>query len=80
MIHKIIRLFFNDLAVNDRHYLLNRDNLTQPIQMQLSEKQTTFSEFFFAILKSILNFKHWPKKDNPHSSCISENTGSEKYG
>ena len=67
MIHKIIRLFVNELTVNDRHYLLNRDNLTQPIQMQLSEKQKTFSEFFFAFLKSILNFKHLPKKDDPRS-------------
>ena len=67
MIKKIIRLFFNELTVNDRHYLLNRDNLTQPIQMQLSQKQKTFSEFFFAFLKSILNFKHLPKKDDPRS-------------
>ena len=67
MIHKIIRLFLNELTVNDRHYLLNRDNLTQTIQMQLSEKQETFSEFFFAILKSILNYKYLPKKDDPRS-------------
>ena len=62
MIQKILRLFLNTLTVNDKHYLLNRDNLTQPIQMQLSQKQKTFSEFFFAFLKSILNFKHLPKK------------------
>ena len=68
MIHKVIRLFFKELTVNDRHYLLNRDNLTQPFQMQLSEKQATFSQFFFfALLKSILNFKHLPKKDDPRS-------------
>ena len=53
--------------MDDSHYLLNRDNLTQPIQMQLSQKQKNFSEFFFAFLKSILNFKHLPKKDDPHS-------------
>ena len=62
MIQKILRLFVNTLTVNDKHYLLNRDNLTQQIQMQLSEKQKTFSEFFFPVLKSILNFKHYPKK------------------
>ena len=67
MIHKILRLFVNTLTVNDKHYLLNRDNLTQPIQMQLSQKQKTFSEFFFAFLKSILNYKHLPKKDDPRS-------------
>ena len=66
MIHKILRLFINTLTVDDKYYLLNRDNLTQPIQMQLYQKQKTFSEFFFAFLKSILNFKHLPKKDDPH--------------
>ena len=67
MIHKILRLFVNTLTINDKHYLLNRENLTQPIQIQLSQKQKTFSGFFFAISKSILNFKHLPKKDDPHS-------------
>ena len=67
MIHKILTPFVNTLTVNDKDYLLNRDNLMQPIQMQLSQKQKTFSEFFFAFLKSILNFKHLPKKDDPRS-------------
>ena len=67
VIHKILRLFVNTLTVNDKHYLLNRDNLTQPIQMQLSQKQKTVSNFFFAFLKSILNFKHFPKKDDLYS-------------
>ena len=50
------------LTVNDKQYLLNRDNLTQQIQKELSEKQKTFSAFFFvAFLKSILNFKLLPK-------------------
>ena len=60
-------MFFNTVTVDEKHYLLNRDNLTEPIQIQLSQKQKTFSEFFFAFLKSILNFKHLPKKDDPHS-------------
>ena len=67
MIHKILGVFVNKLTVNDKHYLLNRDTLTQPIQIQLSQKQKIFSEFFFAFLKSILNFKHLPKKDDPRS-------------
>ena len=41
---------FNTLTVNDKHNLLNRDNLTQPIDMQLSEKQKTFSKIFFFFL------------------------------
>ena len=55
-------MFFNTLTVYDKHYLLNRDMLTEPIQVQLSEKQKKFSEFCFAFSKSILNFKHLPKK------------------
>ena len=67
-IHKIIRLSFNELRVNDRHYLLNRDNVTQPLQMQLSEKKETFSQFFFfTFLESILNFIHLTRKDDPPS-------------
>ena len=58
---------FNTLTVNDKHYLLNRDNLTEPILMQLSEKQKKFSQFSFPFLKSILSFKHFPKKDDPRS-------------
>ena len=63
VIHKILRLFAKTLIVDDKHYLLNRDNLTQPIQMQLYQEQKIFSEFFLAFLKSILNFKHLPKND-----------------
>ena len=67
VIHKILRPFVNTLAGNDKHYLLNRDNLTHPIQIELSQKQKTFSEFRFSFLKAILNFIHLPTKDNPHS-------------
>ena len=55
------------MTVDEKHYVLTGDNLTQTIQMQLSQKQKTFSQFFFVLLKSILNFKHMPKKDHPHS-------------
>ena len=52
---KLIRLFVNTLPADDKHYLLNGDNLVQPIQMQLSQKQKTFSRFPFAFSESILN-------------------------
>ena len=83
MIHKIFRHFVNTLTVKDKFYLLNRDNLTQLIQMQLSQKQKaffTFFFFFFAFLKYILNFQHLHKKDYPRRCCISGNTSSENYG
>ena len=62
VIHKFLRLFVNTLPADDKHYLLNRNNLAQPIQMQLSQKQKAFAEFFFAFLKPTLNFKHLPNK------------------
>ena len=62
VIWKISRLFPNTLSADGKYSLLNRDNLTQPIQMQLSGKQTTFSEFFSAFLKCSLNFEHFQKK------------------
>ena len=67
------------MIVDEKHYLLIRYNLTQNIEIQLSLKQKTFSQFFFPFLKSILNFKHLLKKDDSHSWCISGDTGSEKY-
>ena len=56
------------MTVLDKHYLLNRDKLTRPIQAQLSQKQKAFSDFFlFPFLKSTLNFEDLPEKDDPHS-------------
>ena len=63
---KILRLFANTLTVDENHYLLTRDNLTQNIQTQICQKQNTFYQFFVAFLKSILNFQHFPKEDDPH--------------
>ena len=59
---KFVGLFVNTLPADDKHYLLNRENLAQPIHMQLSQKQKSFSQFPFAFLKSILNYKHLRKK------------------
>ena len=64
---QILTLFVNTLTVDEKHYLLNTGNLTQTIQIELSQKQKTFFQFFLAFLKSILNFKNLQKKDAPHS-------------
>ena len=77
---EISRFFPNSLSVNSRYSVLNRDNLTQPIQMQLSQKQKDFSNFFSLFLKSSLNFEYFLKKDDLHSWCISEITDPEKPG
>ena len=65
VICKISRLFPNTLSADGKYSLLNRDNLTQPIQMQLSRKQKSFSDFFSAFLKSNLNFEHLQQKEWP---------------
>ena len=67
VIRKILSLFVNTLSSDDKYYLLNRDNLMQPVQMQLSQKQKTFSQFCSAFHKSNLNFEHFQGKDDPHS-------------
>ena len=78
VICKILRLFLNTLTADDKYSLHNRDNLTQPIHILLPKKQKTFFQFFSPWLKSILNFEHFEKKNDPHSRCISEITHSEK--
>ena len=77
---KISSFFPNTLSGDRKYSLLKGDNLTQPIQMQLSRKQKTFSDFFSAFLKSSLNFEHFQKKDDSHRSEISEIRDSEKHG
>ena len=64
----------------DKCSVLNRDNLVQPIHMQLSQKLKTFSWFFRACSKSGLNFEHFEKKDDPHSLFISDATACENRG
>ena len=61
---KILGLFVNTLSEDDRYCLLYKDNLLQPIQVLLSQKQKTFSEFFSVFLKSTLNSEHFQKKIN----------------
>ena len=61
---KILGLFLNTMTDDYKYSLLYGDNLTQPIQILLSQKQKTFSEFFSAFLKSTLDFEHFQKKIN----------------
>ena len=77
MIHKILRLLINTLAVDEKHYLLTRENLTQTIQIQLSQKQKTFFLFVFAFLKSKINFKHLLKNMTLVADVFSEKLGPE---
>ena len=60
-------MFVNILTVDHKYSVLNRDNFRQRIQMQLSQKQKTFSQFVSAVFKSIFNFEHFEKKDHRQS-------------
>ena len=68
------------MSAVDKCSLPNRDNLMQPIHMQLSEKVKTFSRFFNKFSKSRLSFEYFQKKDDAHSLFISEATACEKHG
>ena len=76
----MLRPFVNILKSVDKYSLPNRKYLMQPIQIKLSQKQKSFPGFFSAFSKSKLNFEHFRKKDDPHSSFISEVTSCEKCG
>ena len=75
---KFLKLLVKRLTDDEKYSLLYRENLTQPIQMLVSQKRKLFSQFFSAFLKSILNFEHFQKKDDPQSRCGSQLTVSEK--
>ena len=59
---KILGLLVNTLAADEKYPVLNTDNLTIPIQIQLSQKQKSFSQFLATCLKSSLNFEYLEKK------------------
>ena len=59
---KILSLLVNTLAADEMYPVLSRDNLTIPVQIQLSEKQKTFFQFLDAFSKSRFNFRHFEKK------------------
>ena len=80
VIWKILRSFLNILKSVEKYSLPNRQYLTQPIQVQLSQKQKTFTWFFSAFSKSKLKIEHFQKKDDAHSLFISEATACEKRG
>ena len=75
---KISGLFVNELSVDIRYSVLNKENLEQHFKMQLSQKRKIFSVLVFS--KFRFNFEHFQIKDNTHSGCIFELMDSEKRG
>ena len=80
VISKILRLFPKTLSVKEKYSLVNRDNFTQRIEMQVSPKQKTFSHFFSGFLRASLNLKYFETKDDSHSCGISKITKSKSQG
>ena len=74
---QILGLLVNTLVTDEMYLVLNRDNITISIHMQLSRKPNTFSQFFAAFLKFRLNFEYFETKYIAHRFCISGITDSE---
>ena len=66
------------MSAVDKCSLPNRDNLMQPIHMQLSQKLKTFSWFFNVLSKSRWNFEIFQEKNDAHSLFICDSTACEK--
>ena len=79
-IWKSLRLFVNKTSAVDKCSLHNRDNLMQPIHMQLSQKLKTFSGFFNVFSESRLSLEYFQKKYDANSLFISEGAACEKRG
>ena len=73
-------MFRYTLTASDNYNVQDCVNLSSPIQMELSLKQKTFSDFFVPFLESTSNFKHLEKKDDRHTYFISEITHCERVG
>ena len=80
VIWKILQLVVHTLTDDDKYSLLNRDNSTQPIHVQLFQRKKNIPRIFFAFLKSKLNLEHFLNNDDPHSWSISKITDSKKRG
>ena len=73
-------MFVTILTGDGNYSVLNRDNRRQPILMQLSQKQKSFSQFVPDFLKCRLNFACFQEKDDLNTRCIFKITDSKKHG
>ena len=68
------------MTTDDKYSRRNMLNFTQPVQAPFSQKQSPFSGFFIAFLKSALNLEHSEKKDEYPSLVIPRIIDSEREG
>ena len=62
LIWKILRVVVNAFTADEKYSVLNRDNVMQPIHMQLWREQKTFSQFSFSIFETYIKFGTFSKK------------------
>ena len=55
------------LTAKQKYPVWDFENLTSPIQMELSKKRNIFGPFFIQFLESTSNFKHFGKKNDLRS-------------
>ena len=71
-------VFVNTLTADGKYPVQYCKNLQLTIQMQVSGKRKTFSQFFVPFLESGSNFQDFEKKGYGHSYCASEITNFER--
>ena len=64
---EILGAFVNTLTADGKYPAPDCENLQLGIQVQLSEKRKTFSQFFVPFLESTSNFKNFERKHDCHS-------------
>ena len=79
-ISEILGVLVNTLTADNKYSLRNREEIPEPIQLQLFNKQNNFSQFFAAYLKSKSNFEHFEKKELAQVLCIFEMRYCERCG
>ena len=75
---KILRTFVNTLTDDGKYSLLYRDNLTQQIQILLSQKPKTFSQLSSEILKPTLNLNIFKKKKTLIADVVPKSLSPKK--
>ena len=77
---EILRVFVKTLTAVDKYSGSNMQNLKQQFETPLSQKQKTFSGFFFAFLKCVWNLEHFQKEDEYPTLIIREIIDAERRG
>ena len=70
-------MFANTFTSDDKYSFRNIQNFLQQLQTHLYEKRKKISGFFFEILKCVVNWQHFEKKDECPGLIISEINVSE---